>query len=729
MKKSNVSKRLLWYVIFFVISLFLVFFVGTKVNSTNGETSPILTTKWLSHLKKWLDLAWGVRLTYKVDFSKYEEAYKTDAIQLTQMKKMALDIILKNVDKRISTLWVSDYSAYVQRLTDGEYIVVEIWWVQDIETAKKMIWKTVELEFKLQNKDNEISESWAKARLDLANSLLVSAKGQPDTMESLWTSKGSEDVTYNLFSDVTVDQLPMIYANNLQALTSIASWAVFDKLLTGTYHIFPIETETWYTQTEVKWYLISRFLGKKELEVDVISEDDVRAFASSRGIKVVETIVKQKPSNTLQYDDAQKNVLFVGDEILPNQAGYDVAIYQMADWADQNKLTNELQNAPGKYSTYPDLTLVASWWKATSDVTTLVSNFMYSPSSKVTAYKELDGTYFVVVHALKDIWQKAFLQIAVPVSGKESADRVIAWLSKKTLYSFEELFVSQTLNWVIAKDPITNEVLNGSYFKYAKVDSSQTGKPVVSIQFDEKGKTIFCNLTEKNVGEQMAIFVGGKIATNAVIREKICGGSAQIDGTFDVTEARKTADELNSGALPAPLLLSHEETIAASLWENALRGALLAGLLGLIIAYVVMTALYGFKKATIAMLGLLSFLVYLLGIMKLFGVVSSLSGIAAVILSVGMAVDANVLIYERMNEELKAGKSMKTAINEWYERSWSSIRDGNITTGIIGLLLFLVWIGVFKWFWTLMVINQIIILIVMVPLTKELLHLFYRTDR
>lgn len=729
MKKTNVSKRFIWYVVFFVISLFLIFFYGTKVNSTNGESTPILTFKWLQHLKKWLDLAWGVRLTYKVDFSKYEETYKTEAIQLAQVKKMALDIILKNVDKRISTLWVSDYSAYVQRLTDGEYIVVEIWGVQDIEAAKKMIWKTVELEFKLQNKDNAISASWAKARQALANSLLASAKERPDSMEGLWTTKGSEDVTYNHFSDVTIDQLPMIYATNLQALTSIASGEVYGTLLTGIYHVFPVQTETGYVETEVKWYLITRYLGKKEVTIDAIWENDVRSFAASRGIKVVEGIANKKSSDGVVYDDAQKSVLYVGDEILANQAGYDVAIYQMADWADQNKLTNELGKATQKYITLPDLTLVASGWKAPEDVTTLVSNFIYSPSSKVTAYKELDGTYFVVVNSAKQKDEKVFPQIAVPVSGKESADRVIAWLSKKTLYSFEELFVSQTLNWIPAKDPTTNAVLNGSFFKYAKVDSSQTGKPVVSIQFDEQGKTIFCNLTEKNVGEQMAIFVGGKIATNAVIREKICGWSAQIDGTFDISGARATADELNSGALPAPLLLSHEETIAASLGANALNGALLAGLIGLIIAYIVMTALYGFRKATIAMLGLLSFLVYLLGIMKLFGVVSSLSGIAAIILSLGMAVDANVLIYERMNEEIKAGKSMKTAINEWYERSWSSIRDGNITTGIIGLLLFLVWIGVFKWFWTLMVINQIIILVVMVPLTKELLHLFYRTDK
>lgn len=136
--------------------------------------------------------------------------------------------------------------------------------------------------------------------------------------------------------------------------------------------------------------------------------------------------------------------------------------------------------------------------------------------------------------------------------------------------------MSESLSWVPAKDSKTDAILNGAFFKYAKVEMSQTGKPVVAIQFDEQGKNIFCNITEQNVGQQMAIFVGGEIATNAVIREKICGGSAQIDGTFSIEEARTTAEELNSGALPAPLLLSHQETIAASLGANALNGALLA---------------------------------------------------------------------------------------------------------------------------------------------------------
>ncbi len=139
--------------------------------------------------------------------------------------------------------------------------------------------------------------------------------------------------------------------------------------------------------------------------------------------------------------------------------------------------------------------------------------------------------------------------------------------------------------------------------------------------------------------------------------------------------------------------------------------------------------LYGWKKANIALLGLAWFLVFLLAITKALGIVSSLSSIAAVILSLGMAVDANVIMYERIREELKAGKSMATAIEDGYTRSRAPIRDGNATTGIIWLLLFLVWVNVFKGFGTMMLINMVLILFVITPLTKVLLKAFYRNSK
>ena len=305
------------------------FFYGTKVDSATGKSSPIVTTKGLQHLKKGLDLAWGVRLTYKVDFSKYEETYKNDLTQLTDVKKTALEIILKNVDKRISTLGVSDYNAYVQRLTDGEYIVVEIGWVQDIEAAKNLIGKTVELEFKLQNNESAVSASGIQARQNLANTLLESAKQTPDSMEDLGTTKGSEDVAYNDFVDVTVDQHPLIYKDNLDALTSVASGSVYPTLLTGVYHVFPMQNESWeLLEQPVNGYLVTRYNGKREVDVTDITAGDIYAFAASRDIKPVESVVSQKPEQGAVYNDNEKAVLFGGEEILPNTAGYDVAIYQ-----------------------------------------------------------------------------------------------------------------------------------------------------------------------------------------------------------------------------------------------------------------------------------------------------------------------------------------------------------------------------------------------------------------
>jgi protein-export membrane protein SecD len=249
---------------------------------------------------------------------------------------------------------------------------------------------------------------------------------------------------------------------------------------------------------------------------------------------------------------------------------------------------------------------------------------------------------------------------------------------------------------VTATDPVSNSILNGAFFKYAGVGQSQTGQPVAIINFDDKGKEIFCNLTEQIVGQPMAIFVGGELVTSPVIREKICGGSAQIDGSFTPTSAKALVDELNEGALPAPLILAHEEKVSATLGERALEGALLAAGIGLIAIYIYMLFMYGPKKATVALCTLVSFLIVLFALVKLLGSALSLSGIAAILLSIGMGVDANVLIYERVDEELKMNKSLSASIVDGYERSWSAIRDGNFTTFMIALLLFFMGTNVFK---------------------------------
>lgn len=718
---------MLWYAITFLIAVFLILFIGTKVTPWTWETSVILTPTGITHFKKWLDLAGWVRLTYKVDFSKYESTYAKDQSQLLQVKKTAQDIILQNIDKRISALWVSDYNAYVQKLSDGEYIVVEIWWVQDLEAAKKLIGKTVELEFKVPNDAGATDETLVAKRQKMAEDMLSIVAKNPTTMENEWTTNASQDVYYNKFTDAALSELPMIYENNLEKLSALSTWQVYPTLLSWVYHVMVSAGASWEMQQQtLKWFTIVRYLWKKNVVLDAFTSTDISSFIKQKNLTYKESHINAFDGivNSITYDKSTNVLRYVWSEQLTGQEGYNAEIYQIGTGITEDQAIAAMQSWD-----VSGLTLAKKWWISKDDLAIRVPNFSYNEDRKYQTFTELDATYLVSINEVKKADQKLFPTILIDVRDEQQAHALKTELSNKMLYSFEDLLISDSLQWLPAQDPKSEAVLNGTFFKYASVSQSQTGKPVVSIQFDDEGKSIFCNLTEQYVNKQMAIFVGGKLMTAPVIREKICGGSAQIDGTFDVQWARTLADDLNSWALPAPLILSHEETIAPSLGKNALNGALLAWWIWLAVVYFVMLLLYWIKKANIALIWLLVFLVYLLWVTKLLWIVSSLSAIAAIILSLGMAVDANVLMYERIAEERKNGKSMTSAIKDWYERSWAPIRDGNVTTGIIWLLLFLVWVNVFKWFGTMMLINMLIILFIIVPLTRELLYLFYKNDQ
>ena len=239
-------------------------------------------------------------------------------------------------------------------------------------------------------------------------------------------------------------------------------------------------------------------------------------------------------------------------------------------------------------------------------------------------------------------------------------------------------------------------------------------------------KEVFCDVTTNNIGQQMAIFIWGQMITSPVIQAKICDGSAQIDGNFTADSAKELTSQLNDWALPAPLILMQEEKISASLGDNAFNGALIAMAVGFVAIFLYMTYLYGWKKWLISLFSLTIYTLIMLAIVKIIDYALSLSGIAAIILSIGMAVDANVLIFERIKEEKEAGKSDSEAINVAYDRSRSAIRDGQLSTGMIGLLLMLMWINMFKGFGTMLVVAVILTLVINVPVIKELLHIFYR---
>jgi len=247
--------------------------------------------------------------------------------------------------------------------------------------------------------------------------------------------------------------------------------------------------------------------------------------------------------------------------------------------------------------------------------------------------------------------------------------------------------------------------LNGQHFLSASVTTDPTtGVPIVQIQFDQKGSELFYELTKKNIGKQIAIFVGGELVSAPTVQSEIAGGTAIITGSSSFEEARLLAQDLNTGAIPAPIHLSGQATIEATLGADALDQSIVAAMWGLLALCFFMILIYRIL-GIIASFALLLYVTFLVAALKLplflitdQKIVLTLAGIAGLILSIGMAVDANVLIFERMKEELKKGKLITTAVETGFRRAWPSIRDGNFSTLITCAILFLIGTSIIKGF-------------------------------
>jgi protein-export membrane protein SecD len=256
------------------------------------------------------------------------------------------------------------------------------------------------------------------------------------------------------------------------------------------------------------------------------------------------------------------------------------------------------------------------------------------------------------------------------------------------------------------QNPFQPSALTGRYLKEALVVFDQnTMEPTVSLQFDDEGAKIFEQLTEKFTGKPLAIFVDNQMLSAPVIREKISGGKAQISGGFTADEAKTLARNLNAGALPVPIGEPISQiTIGPTLGIVSLQKSIMAGYIGFLAIIAIMILGYRFP-GLLAAVALLIYGILSLGLFKLIPVTLTLAGIGGFILSIGMAVDANILIFARFKEELKKGKDVDQAIDEGFTRAWPSIKDSNVTTLIIGLILFTVGTTFVKGFATTLILG------------------------
>lgn len=323
-------------------------------------------------------------------------------------------------------------------------------------------------------------------------------------------------------------------------------------------------------------------------------------------------------------------------------------------------------------------------------------------------------------------------------------------------------------------DPWKETGLNGKHFVHADVQIDSFYQPYVSIQFNEEGAKLFEEVTGRNVDKRIAIFVGGEYISSPRVNEKIAGGSAQISGQFTSEEAKTLAQNLNTGAIPAPIILAGEYTIGATLGQESLQKSIFSGLLGMLIIMLFLMAYYRLSgvmsSIALVLYGLIlvfliksslhigialllslvifgylvikivnnkdsgweKFLSFILACIGFFfltfllktGVVMTVAGIAGIVISMGMAVDANVLIMERFKEEIKSGKTFGAALDAGFARAWSSIRDSNFSTLITCALLFYFGSSTIKGFAFTLSAGIVVSMFTAITVTKTLMKSF-----
>lgn len=318
-------------------------------------------------------------------------------------------------------------------------------------------------------------------------------------------------------------------------------------------------------------------------------------------------------------------------------------------------------------------------------------------------------------------------RIVVELPGVTDTNQVLSVIGETAQLDFREENPDSQ-----ATEPWKPTELTGKYLKRAQVVFDPTsGQPLVQIVFDTEGAKLFEDVTRRNIDKRLAIFLDDRPITAPVVSQAIVGGEATISGQFDLASANNLAVQLNAGALPVPVAVVKQQNIGPTLGQETINQSIKAGVVGIALVALFMIVNYRLL-GMFSIIGLLIYGLMTLAIYKYIPVTLTLSGITGFILSIGLAVDANILIFERVREELRTGRNMRTALNLGFTRAWDSIRDANTATLITVFVLFnpfnwdfLVTSGTVRGFAVTLGIGVLLGLFTGVIMTRTLIYSFY----
>ncbi len=329
------------------------------------------------------------------------------------------------------------------------------------------------------------------------------------------------------------------------------------------------------------------------------------------------------------------------------------------------------------------------------------------------------------------------LGVAETVVQQAGEDKLIVEIPAVTDLKEAKAFLGETAQLEFkkpgeAKDGVEVWVdtgLTGKDLSKSTLTTDASGQWVVGLEFNNEGAKKFAELTKALVGQQMAIFFDGELQSAPRVNEAIYGGHAQITGGesgFEYAEAERMVNLLNAGALPVPAKIIEENTVGPTLGADSIEKSKLAGIIGL--GFVMLFMIFYYRvPGIIANIALIIYSLILFALFKIIPVTLTLAGIAGFILSIGMAVDANILIFERTKEELRAGRNLFTAINSGFDRAFTSIFDSNMTTIITCIILYFFGTSIVKGFALTLALGVMVSMFSAITITKNFMHLIFGT--
>lgn len=675
-------------------------------------------------------------------------ALRTQEAALMTQQATIVEAIRTVLERRINSLGVSEATITPSYIGDEKHLLVECPGVVDTQVCIDTVGKTIQLEFKEQ--ELEATPEFERTVRAKASVTLKNLRNGSGTLQSVGQDLGDElGMAYveskSFFRDTLPEGLSSMW--NLtpsQGITMIEgalpsmgtddNGAPVEKQVRG---LFLVQSLGPRSQT-------GRTLQEASIAFDVLTKQQEGLTASyqqnvllddSVPVRIVSTLrnMKQGDLGVAKIDDSTAHVLFLR-KLTPGKEQADVSHILVAYKGAQSAVpaitrtkdeafaqAQAIRNRIDGGESFETIARTQSdaLTKAQGGRIGLVGREQLAPSFAEAAFSATTGQivgpietpfgyHIIKVNAAAtmspDIASYDDLAIKDSNAG-ERADRILSDLQSGKVQRMEDAIALRLLFFSLEPTGWKDTALDGKHFRSAIANVSQlTGQPEVQIVFDDEGAKIFQELTKKNIGKQIAIFVGGQLVTNPRVQSEITGGIASITGSRNLQEAQQLARDLNTGAIPAPIHLVGQRTVEPTLGAEALATSVTAGVIGIIIVMLYMMLFYR-AFGIVASLALSFYAVIFVALFKLplFLVsnqymVLTLAGAAGLILSIGMAVDANVLVFERVKEELRKGKALKTSIDIGFEKAWPSVRDSNVSTLITCVLLFMIGTSIVRGF-------------------------------